>query len=131
MTLKPKTNTFPLFWLGAAAVTLGESVYYNSQIYNSLPPWEMNRMSIHEQVHVAQQKKTWWPLWVLWYIVNPWFRYRMEAEAYKKEFLFLKKNGLIADEEKARVTFAKALSSWTYLKMARYSTAYAEVKDWT
>lgn len=79
---------------------------YGDTIYNPSGAYVADHLQIHEQVHMAQQKKpeTWWNK----YLIDPRFRLEQELEAYRAQYKFAEK--AIKDRNQ-RARFLHAIAS--------------------
>lgn len=109
-------TVFDIDWNDGVIIANGDTVHCKYEI----SPAKL----VHESVHLKQQKKiglsNWWEM----YITMDSFRLEQEAEAYRKEYDFLKKN--IKDREYAyrlKRELARQLASKQYGGIINFNDA--------
>jgi hypothetical protein len=121
MTIKYLSNHHILFWLGAGAVTIGQTINMRNDM-KLLPPDFTEAVIIHETVHTVQYKKfgTWGFIWR--YFLRPAFRREMELAAYTAELNYYIRKGY--NRDLATYLCAVSLSSSLYFRMMSPVKAY-------
>jgi hypothetical protein len=121
MTIKYLSNHHILFWLGAGAVTIGQTVYMRDEM-KTLPPDFFEAVIIHESVHTVQYRKygVWGFIWR--YFLRPAFRREMELAAYTAELNCYIRKGY--DRQIATLLCSIGISSRLYFRMMKPVKAY-------
>lgn len=95
---------------------------YKGKIYSNKP---LDKdLEAHEFVHFKQQKEIGDDNWEEQYLTNPWFRIRMEVEAYTEQLKIAPKEY----KDIIRSQMAKALSSPMYGNVITYKEAFGMIK---
>lgn len=122
MIVKFISKYWPLFWFGAAAILIKNTLYVRKKYKSVVSTDKFTILITHEKVHFEQQKCGWLK-WTFKYIFSSKFRYSQELEAYKSEIKMAitlnkkYKNSIYLDG------IAKAMSSRVYFWMCTYEQA--------
>lgn len=77
-------------------------IFFKSEIADKFFSHKANifdtSLLIHEQQHIKDIKKIGKLKTIIFYIFSKSFRYSFEKKAYKKQFIFLKKHGVLSKE---------------------------------
>lgn len=114
-----KIKTFPWTILPILSTYTAHAIYPNiflpRHIYQNLqskyPDPKNISILIHEETHIARQKKMGWFIWGFKYCLIPTFRFEEEIAAIKESMKYLKSNKLSWNIDKT----ATFLSSYLYL----------------
>ncbi len=97
--------------------TYGEDVY----VPNGKPL--VDHVSVHEAIHIVQQRQRGRDSWWEWYLMDPKFRLREEVEAYRNQWEFLKNNYSRSDRRKILKKLAHSLCGPIYGNAVNYDEA--------
>ncbi len=110
---------FPKAKWGEIAFTFGNTIYSPREMRDDL--------IIHELVHMKQQRgsRLLGCVWFMKYVISKKFRVRIEIEAYRAQYLFIKRT--TKDKNKLNLigrNLARFCSSSTYGNMISYTEAF-------
>lgn len=116
---------FPLFWFGAVAATIRNTVFINKSVWFYYSQDAQDACLKHEEVHAKQQLKEPFRFWVK-YLFNRKHRLEYELPAYVVQINHLVKIKQGKKLDLARKA-AEALSSMVYFKAGEYKDILPEL----